>query len=291
MNKEKHPDFNRHVFPPIRTAPGKRSGYYLRLRQVDQTLKTPKALVGDYINPNVEIDLPVGAIIVQRRPGGTAKFSTWHWSYAFVPTQAEPWQWSPECTNDRFITFRDNLTAALQFAPSDEANGYLPDPRLAAPPNFPGPPGPKTALAMARYAYALHQDQPPSPEQIAHLANTEPPYWLVDLAARSTPSSPSTALAATLAFCCNQQTSRPNMIHSERNATAWWAETNTALALTAGTNGSWRARRIDNTNQESDSIMRRIIDAMGPNADPPGAITLTLTELRDALATGAPAPC
>ena len=291
MNNQNAQGFNRHVFPPIRTAPRRRTGHYLRLQEVDQTLKTAKALVGYYINPNVEIDLPVGAIIVQRRPGGTAKFSTSHWSYAFVPTQAEQWQWSPECTEDRFITFRDNLTAALQFAPRDEANGYLPDPRLAAPPNFPRPPGPETALAMARYAYAVQQEQPLNPDQIARLYDADPPYWLIALAAQSTPSSPDTALAAALAFVCDGQTPQPTMSQSDQNATAWWADGSDALALTAGTDGSWRARRIEDTNQQPAGLMRRIIDAMRPALDPPGTTTLTLTELRDALATGAPAPC
>ena len=278
-------DFNRHRFPAIRTGPGRTTGYYMLLREVDHAYKTSKSLIGDYIKPHVEIDLPIGAIVVQRRPSGTAKFASWRWSYAFVPTQDDQWQWSPECDNDRFVTFRDNLTAALQFAPRQQANGYLPDPTLAAPPNFPRSPGPETAIAMARHAYAVHREQPLAPDQVACLIDTAPPAWLVSLAAHSTPSPPHTALVAALALVCNPDTPQPTIIHSDDETTALWSHGHTTLAIAADANGSWRARRIDTADHDPTGLVQLINDAMKPSWTPPGTSSLTPTELRDALAT------
>ena len=277
--------FNRHTFPAIRNGPGRSTGYYMLLHEVDHAYKTAKSLIGDYIKAHVETDLPIGAIIVQRRPSGTAKFSSWRWSYAFVPTQDDQWQWSPECDHGRFVTFRDNLIAAIQFAPRQPANGFLPDPTLAAPPNFPRPPGPETALAMARHAYAVHQEQPLDPDQIACLFDTTPPTWLVSLAAQSTPLPTDTALAAALALVCDRDTPQPTIMHSDDETTAWWSRGHTTFAVAAGAHGSWRARRIDTADHEPAGLVQRIRDAMRPSWMPPGTAALTPTDLREALTT------
>ena len=204
------------------------------------------------------------------------------WSYAFVPPQDEQWQWSPECEDDRFITFRDNVTAALQFAPRDEANGYLPDPELAAPINFPRPPGPETALAIARYAFANRPKEPPSVEEIARLVNSQPPDWLITLAAESELPALS-ALVAALAFVCEPETPEPTTVHREpKAATAHWATENEILSMSANTDGNCTARRRDYSPQERPKLGRRLIDALIPPQDE-GETTMSLPEFRDVL--------
>ena len=277
--------FHRHTFPPIKPGSHRRSGMYLHLHEVQHQYKTPKALQGTVIRPNLEMDFPVGAIIVQKRPTGTAQFGTWAWSYAIVPPQNEYWEWSPECSEDRFITFRDNVVAALQFAPRQPANGYLPDPNLAAPANFPRPPGPEAALAIARYAFANRPGQPPSPGEMAHLANAQSPDWLISFAAQSTPFATSIALTAALAFVSDVDTPTPTIDESTEYAAAYWNDGDHVLRLSAQPDGICTACRITNESIQQPGIATASADAMERTALPAGVASLSLPQLRDALDT------
>ena len=293
MTTPQAPDFHRRKFGPIPPGSNRRTGWYMHLKSVNQALKSQQALQGDVIRPNQEIDLYVGAVIVQRRPAGTGKFAKWMWSYALAPPQGQELEWSPECADDRFITFRDNVAAALRFAPRDDANGYLPDPTLAAPVNFPRPPGPETALAMARFAYANRPNHPPTVAEIAELANSRPPQWLITLASESHPPAVS-ALAAALAFVCRSETPEPTALRKDpRAASAYWIQEDELLSLTADANGASSAKRRHLNAAARSGIPRRRIEALIPSEDgdatnePETGFKITLLELRDTLNGGA----
>lgn len=240
------PAFNRHTFPRIPPGSHRRTGMYLHLQEVDRRHKNARALKGRTIRPDHEVDLPVGAIIVQKRPTGTGQFGKWAWRYAIVPPQDAEWQWSPECDDTRFITFRDNLTAALQFAPTDKANGYRPDPELAAPANFPRPPGPETALAMARFAFTTWPDGDDGPPERWETAKRPPPPWLVAML-YGTMTELDAALAIALAYVCEPTTPQPAITLEANSATAYWEMTGSKLRLTADGDGGYRAEE-DNTD-------------------------------------------
>ena len=275
--------FHRHTFPPIKPGSHRRSGMYLHLQEVQHEYKTPKALQGTVIRPNLEMDYPVGAIIVQKRPTGTAQFSTWAWSYAIVPPQNEDWNWSPECPEDRFITFRDNVAAALQFAPRDLANGYLPDPQFAAPANFPRPPSAETILAIARYAFANRPGHPPSHGELANLVSAQSPDWLISFALQASSEPTSIALTAALAFVSDVNTPAPIINESPELAAAYWRDATTTLNLSSQPNGICTASRLRPEPTQLPSIPDADFDDLGTTSHPMEVVSLSLPQLRDSL--------
>lgn len=267
MTTSETSQFHRHTFPHIRTGSNRRSGYYLHLQEVDHSLKTSQAFQGTYINPGKEIDLPVGAIVIQRRPVGSAKFSTWTWSYTVIPAQGDPITWSPECDHDRFISFRDTVHAALQLAPRQDANGFRPDYALTPPESPASAQSAATALAMARYAFTIQPGRTSAPDERGPLDDASFPTWLVALAATATPDSHTAALTAALALVAESQTEEPAIRLASQNASARWDAPTHVLLVTAAAHG-------EATYQRSSKAARQVV----PTA-------LSITEFRAALAS------
>lgn len=249
--------FNRHTFPPIPIGSGKRQGLYLHLQEVDGRSKTGRAFKGRVISPGKETDLPVGGIIVQKRPEGTAQFATWNWSYCLVPEQDQIWEWSPECPDERFISFRDTVAEALSSAPTNDANGYRPDPSLATPreDNWA-----ETALSMARHAFTQNAEQHPErgDQYLSVSAGEQPPRWLIRMTNQSNHPA-TTALNATLALVCNVNSPEPVISWEDETVYAIWDDGEQRISLSAHADGTVRARRATDNQPRPSEISLQLL--------------------------------
>ena len=88
---------------------GGRNGYHRLVNSVDTEKTSVYAFESDWIRPDVEVDLPVGGIIIRKTPTGSNRHPAATWAYATVPAQGEAWEWSEEYEANRFLTFRDDV--------------------------------------------------------------------------------------------------------------------------------------------------------------------------------------
>lgn len=99
------------------TNSGSRKGWSKHVTSVDTTKTNGYALIGDFVPDNTEIELPVGAVIVQKHPEGSVKHS-WESGHVYrlgsdgmlYETDGKSYNWHKE-----FLSFRDQISTSLQL--------------------------------------------------------------------------------------------------------------------------------------------------------------------------------
>lgn len=105
------------------TNSGNRCGWSKHVTSVDATKTNGYAFIGDFLPDNTEIELPVGAVIVQKHPEGSVKHS-WESGHVYrlgsdgdlYETNGKSYNWRRD-----FVSFRDAVVRALAREPFDPA--------------------------------------------------------------------------------------------------------------------------------------------------------------------------
>lgn len=98
---------------PHITASGGRRGWYKLVTSVDVTKSNGYAFEGDFLKSGVELDLPVGSVIISKDPTGSVK-NGGHDGYIYVIDEAE-FGYSEKFNWDRnFLSFRDEVANYLK---------------------------------------------------------------------------------------------------------------------------------------------------------------------------------
>lgn len=130
------PEFHRTMLHRPK-GPGQRTGSHRLVFSVDPNRKDGYAFIGEFINSDVEVDLPVGTLIVRQSPNGSNTHPTTTWAYTFVPPQDKEWQWSEEVDRAFFLTFRDTIADLTRKNVSMNVSmeGPTPEPNGKTPPS------------------------------------------------------------------------------------------------------------------------------------------------------------
>lgn len=106
---------------------GNRKSWFKRVTKVDKTKKDGYAFDGEFLPGDKEIELPVGAVIIEKEPGGSVKNSTWTGKIYVVVAEPDEkrcnahlalkarYDWQSE-----FLSFRDMVAEYLQQSASCE---------------------------------------------------------------------------------------------------------------------------------------------------------------------------
>ena len=103
------------VLEPFR-APDGRLRWYKLVRNVDVALPDGYALGGEFIRAGVEVDIPVGGVLVANEPVGPKRRPTARWYWIRITNSGVPapgsgdWQAGEA---GKFLTFRDDVARAL----------------------------------------------------------------------------------------------------------------------------------------------------------------------------------
>ena len=101
---------------------GRRRGFLKIVHDVDLDLTTGWAFIGEFLDDGRQNDIPLGALVVRKRPTGSIKSQRSMWSYAIVTASETPsgWEWSDEYQGNReFLNFRDLVARRLNEDKSD----------------------------------------------------------------------------------------------------------------------------------------------------------------------------
>ena len=105
------------LFSPILTR--KRHGFHKLVLAVNEDYANGYAFsIGMFIPDGVEVDLPIGGIMVRKIPIGPVTRPSATWAYAHVPNHGETWEWSKEYSAKQFLTFRDIVAIAVDESDS-----------------------------------------------------------------------------------------------------------------------------------------------------------------------------
>ena len=94
-----------------------RTGSHRTVLSVDTNRADGYAFIGDFINPEVQVDLPVGTLIVRQTPIGSHTHPSTTWAYALTPPPGEAWDWSQEFERSFFLDFRDMIAGMTNDTP------------------------------------------------------------------------------------------------------------------------------------------------------------------------------
>ena len=95
-------------------ASGRRKGFNKHVTAVDQTKRTGYAFEGDFLPDNEEVDISVGALIIQKTPTGSVKNISWTWEFGRVKADGQVIFASRIYGRSEFLSFRDAVADALE---------------------------------------------------------------------------------------------------------------------------------------------------------------------------------
>lgn len=101
---------------------GRRRGFHKLVHDVDLDVANGYAFVGEFLPDGRQCDIPLGALVVRKRPVGSFKSQRAMWAYAIVTGSETPsgWEWSEEFNGSReFLNFRDLVARRLNEDKSD----------------------------------------------------------------------------------------------------------------------------------------------------------------------------
>lgn len=99
---------------------GKRSGWTKHVTNVDMTKTNGYAFEGEFIPGGKEIELPVGAILIQKNPEGSVKNGWWEAEVFRLSEDGTLIDLAPDTKydwKDDFLSFRDLVAEALEQEP------------------------------------------------------------------------------------------------------------------------------------------------------------------------------
>ena len=104
------------VLAPLLTPDG-RERWYKLVRGIDVTARGGFAFLGEFMRPGVEVDIPVGGVLVAKEPTGLKRRPTSRWYWTRIPEEGVT---GPDSAGwhagepDKFPDFRDSVAAALR---------------------------------------------------------------------------------------------------------------------------------------------------------------------------------
>jgi hypothetical protein len=108
-------------------ASGRRTGWSKRVENVDESKENGYAFDGEFLPDRKEIEIPVGAIVIQKNPKGSVKNGYNEGKIYRVSEEGSLVDLHPEVEfnwrND-FLTFRDHVAEAINGVESSELSKY-----------------------------------------------------------------------------------------------------------------------------------------------------------------------
>ena len=111
------------IFLATPTGPsGNRTGFYKLVQEVQEERHNGYDLIGEFIAPRTETEVPTGAVMIKKTPAGSNRYQSHTWALALVPEDGTSWEWSEPVSHRRFLTFRDQVKKALEQTRNPENN-------------------------------------------------------------------------------------------------------------------------------------------------------------------------
>jgi hypothetical protein len=98
---------------PHITASGSRRGWYKLVTSVDTTKSNGYAFEGDFLKSGVELDLPMGSVIISKNPTGSVKNGGYD-GYIYVVDSTELGYDEKFDWDRNFLSFRDAVAGYLK---------------------------------------------------------------------------------------------------------------------------------------------------------------------------------